>query len=88
MTLPLADIAAVLPELIVVGVTNTNRSRDLTPPSADDEETAFWDEVGGADRFRRFFREELIPFIDGHYRTPFLPPFEHDGQKGGRNGER
>ena len=58
-----------MPELIVVGVTNTNRSRDLTPPSADDEETAFWDEVGGADRFRRFFREELIPFIDGHYRT-------------------
>ena len=58
-----------IPELIVVGVTNTNRSRDLTPPSADEEETAFWDEVGGADRFRQFFREELIPFIDGHYRT-------------------
>ena len=24
---------------------------------------------GGADRFIRFFREELIPFIDGNYRT-------------------
>ncbi len=58
-----------IPELIVVGVTNTNRSRDLTPHSADEEETAFWGEVGGADQFRQFFREELIPFIDGHYRT-------------------
>lgn len=58
-----------IPELIVVGVPNTNRSRDLTPPSADTSETAFWDAVGGADRFRRFFAEELIPFIDEHYRT-------------------
>ena len=58
-----------IPELIVVGVENTNRSRDLTPPSDNADETAFWDEVGGADRFVRFFRDELIPFIDESYRT-------------------
>ena len=58
-----------IPELIVVGVVNTNRSRDLTPPSSDIEETAFWDEVGGAELFRRFLREELIPFVDRSYRT-------------------
>lgn len=58
-----------IPELILVGVANTNRSRDLTPPSANVNETAFWDEVGGADRFLRFLREELIPLIDQSYRT-------------------
>lgn len=58
-----------IPELIVVGVPNTNRSRDLTPPSSDKTETAFWDAVGGADRFRSFLADELIPFIDEHYRT-------------------
>jgi len=58
-----------IPELIIVGVTNTNRSRDLTPKSSDTTETAFWDEVGGADRFLMFFNNELIPFIDKTYRT-------------------
>lgn len=58
-----------IPELIVVGVVNTNRSRDLTPPSDNADETAFWDEVGGADRFLRFFRDELIPFVEASYRT-------------------
>jgi tetratricopeptide (TPR) repeat protein len=55
--------------LIVVGIVNTNRSRDLTPESANEEETAFWDEVGGAEPFRVFLRDELIPFIDREYRT-------------------
>ena len=71
-TVAIADFLAgtdQMPELIVVGVPNTHRSRDLTPPSADTSETAFWDAVGGADRFRRFFAEELIPFIDRRYRT-------------------
>ena len=58
-----------IPELIVVGVENTNRSRDLTPPSDNADETAFWDEVGGADRFRSFFSDELIPFVEESYRT-------------------
>lgn len=58
-----------IPEVIVVGVINTNRSRDLTPPSNNEDETAFWDEVGGAGRFAQFFETELFPFIEGHYRT-------------------
>ena len=58
-----------IPEMIVVGIENTNRSRDLTPPSEDAEETAFWNQVGGADNFREFLRSELIPFIDDRYRT-------------------
>ena len=58
-----------IPELIVVGVVNTHRSRDLTPESGDEEETAFWNAVGGADRFRRVLRDEVIPFVDAKYRT-------------------
>lgn len=61
--------AGQIPEMILVGVANTERSRDLTPPSANEEETAFWPAVGGADRFRSFLRDELIPFIDEEYRT-------------------
>ena len=59
-----------IPEVIVVGIVNTNRSRDLTPEAPNDEESkAFWGEIGGADTFRRFIKEELIPFIDNTYRT-------------------
>lgn len=59
-----------IPEMIVVGVVNTDRARDLTPESPNDTESPkFWGTVGGADRFRRFFREELIPYVDRAYRT-------------------
>jgi predicted alpha/beta superfamily hydrolase len=58
-----------MPETIVIGISNTIRSRDLTPPSDDKEETGFWPAVGGAESFRRFLREELIPLIESDYRT-------------------
>ncbi len=58
-----------IPETIVIGISNTIRSRDLTPPSNNKEETAFWPAVGGAENFRRFLREELIPLIDNEFRT-------------------
>lgn len=59
-----------IPEMIVVGVLNTDRARDLTPESPDDlESPKFWGVVGGANRFRDFFREELMPFMDSEYRT-------------------
>jgi hypothetical protein len=54
-----------IPPMILVGVANTQRYRDLLP----------WPRPGGqpgdgqADRFLRFVREELIPFIDREYRT-------------------
>lgn len=61
-----------MPETIVIGINNTIRSRDLTPPSDNKEETAFWPAVGGAENFRLFLREELIPLVDDEFRTqPF-----------------
>ena len=58
-----------MPETIVIGISNTIRSRDLTPPSDNKEETAFWPAVGGAENFRRFLREELTPLVDKEFRT-------------------
>lgn len=54
-----------IPQLIIVGIANSDRMRDLTPPPAD---TSF-PGSGGGDAFLRFIEDELIPNIDVHYRT-------------------
>ncbi len=51
------------PELIVVSVVNY-ASADLSPEKLESNPDS-----GGADRFIRFFREELHPFIDARFRT-------------------
>lgn len=57
-----------MPEMMIVGIANTNRNRDLTPPPAD---TAIAGS-GGADTFLRTIKDELIPYIDKQYKTsPF-----------------
>jgi len=53
-----------IPELIVVGITNTNRRRDLTPTGVE----AF-PGSGGADKFLKFIETELIPEVERRYRT-------------------
>jgi predicted alpha/beta superfamily hydrolase len=62
-----------MPEMIVVAITNTDRTRDLTPTSAsmprpDGTEMKF-PTSGGADRFLKFIETELIPKIEKDYRT-------------------
>ena len=59
-------------DLIVVGVTNTDRTRDLTPvkstaktPNGDPQ----FPTSGGADNFLKFFQTELIPEIEKQYRV-------------------
>ena len=64
------------PEMIVIGVSNTDRGRDMTPSRSDlDAEgnpAPRFRNSGGADKFLRFFKTELIPYIDENYRTrPF-----------------
>ncbi len=58
--------ARVVPHMIVVGIKNTNRWRDLTP--------IFWDGMGvpgtgGGDKFVSFLKSELIPYVDSNWRT-------------------
>jgi predicted alpha/beta superfamily hydrolase len=62
-----------IPELIIVAIPNTARNRDLTPThstkGSDGKEAASFASSGGGEAFQRFLKEELIPHIDGEYRT-------------------
>jgi uncharacterized protein len=61
-----------IPELIVVGITNTDRDRDLTPPTGVEKEIRENPTAGGAERFLSFIDTELAPWVESHYRTaPF-----------------
>jgi predicted alpha/beta superfamily hydrolase len=59
-------------DLIVVGVTNTDRTRDLTPAKSSDKDAGGnlrFPTSGGADNFLKFFETELIPEIEKEYRV-------------------
>jgi uncharacterized protein len=61
-----------MPEMIVVGITNTDRTRDLTPTHVaqlPDNPNARFPTSGGADKFIKFIETELIPFVESKYRT-------------------
>jgi predicted alpha/beta superfamily hydrolase len=53
-----------IPEVITVGVLNTDRDRDMLPVEVPEKESS-----GGADRFLRFIVEELIPSVNAGYRS-------------------
>lgn len=54
-------------ELIVVGITNTDRTRDLTPTKATGDAANQFKTAGGADNFLKFIETELIPEIEKNY---------------------
>jgi predicted alpha/beta superfamily hydrolase len=64
----LIKLGAIRP-VIVVGVPNTERRRDLTGPTRVATDSAIAPHVGGSAAFRRFLRDELMPTIDARYRT-------------------
>jgi len=53
-----------MPNMIVVGILNTDRTRDVTPRKVVQRENS-----GGGDVFLKFIVTELIPYIDSKYRT-------------------
>jgi predicted alpha/beta superfamily hydrolase len=62
-----------IPQMIVVGITNSARTRDFTPTRVEDRDTS-----GGGDEFLRFVEKELIPYVDERFRTqPFRVLFGH-----------
>jgi uncharacterized protein len=58
-----------MPEMILVGILNTARTRDLTPTRGTAEESARFRSAGGGEQFLDFIEKELMPFIDARYRT-------------------
>jgi uncharacterized protein len=59
----------VIRPVIVVGVENTERRRDLPGPTTVPDEQKAAPHAGGNDKFRRFLRDELKPQIAARYHV-------------------
>ncbi len=62
----------ICPDMIVVGIPNTDRTRDLTPTHVG--KSFYMDSnatktSGGGEKFIAFLEKELIPYIDARYPT-------------------
>ena len=59
----------VSPEMIIVGIPNTDRTRDLTPTHVDVAygDSTFVRTSGGGNNFLDFMEKELIPYIEKKY---------------------
>jgi len=59
------------PQMIIVGILNTDRMRDLTPThikgSPDFKDSAIFKSTGGGEKFMAFMEKELMPHIDSTY---------------------
>ena len=58
-----------IPPMILVGIANTERRRDLTGPTEIKKDKEIAAVVGGSEKFRAFIKEELFPEINTRYRT-------------------
>lgn len=69
----LSFINSICPRMIVVGIMNTNRERDLTPTKGKigqrNVDNYFAENSGGGPQFTAFLEKELIPFVDANYPT-------------------
>ena len=66
----------IFPEMIVVAIPNTDRTRDLTPTHIESDlpmmDTGSSKTTGGGENFAAFLQKELIPHVDSSYLTqPF-----------------
>ena len=60
------NYAKIYPDIIVVGIPNTNRKRDLTPSYITQEKES--NVMGKGNRFLSFLEQEAIPFLAKKYR--------------------
>jgi uncharacterized protein len=56
-----------IPTMILVGIENTERRRDLTGPTDSKKDKKIAPVVGGSDKFRSFIRDELFTEINSRY---------------------
>lgn len=60
----LVHMDELITDMIVVMIENTNRNRDMMPTN-----TSFFTSEPGAENFKKFIGNELIPYINSSYRT-------------------
>lgn len=70
------SIYRMCPQIIIVGIPNTDRNRDLTPTHSEKDgmgrKVDWLKTSGGADNMLKFINEELFPYVEKNYRTiPF-----------------
>src|ERR1700759_3010656 len=66
------QISGIIPNMVIVGITNTDRERDLTPTHVNPDRLVNAGEAkhtGGDGNFMSFIEKELIPYVDSHYPT-------------------
>jgi predicted alpha/beta superfamily hydrolase len=61
--------AGEIPPMLLVGVENTQRRRDLTGPTRIESDLAIAPVVGGSEAFRAFLSDELMPLVQTLYRV-------------------
>jgi predicted alpha/beta superfamily hydrolase len=54
---------------LLVGIENTQRRRDMTGPTENENDKKIAPRVGGSQPFRMFIRNELMPQVKARYRT-------------------
>ncbi len=54
---------------LLVGIENTERRRDMTGPTENENDKKIAPRVGGSGTFRKFIRDELMPQVKNRYRT-------------------
>jgi predicted alpha/beta superfamily hydrolase len=60
---------ATMRPFLLVGIENTQRRRDMTGPTTNEDNKRIAPQVGGSSGFRAFLRDELMPLIEKRYRT-------------------
>ena len=60
----LSQTEEIIPDMIIVGIENTNRGRDMWPVK-----NQYYNKEPGAQSFLEFIGQEILPYIDKNYRT-------------------
>lgn len=68
-TLDVGIRAGEIKPMILVGIENTERRRDMTGPTEVEEDRKIAPRVGGSAAFRRFISNELMPEVQRRYRA-------------------
>jgi predicted alpha/beta superfamily hydrolase len=58
-----------VPKSIVVGISTVDRRHDLTYPSSNKQDIAYFPTTGGSEKFIFFIKDEVQPFIDSNYNS-------------------